>query len=419
MNRSAMNRSVMNRSVAWALPELTVESDFMRQAQEMGLAVVRRCIDAVELLAVTAVQPGLDVLISAKVPRMSADTFATLVQQSRRVVVLIFDESDDKVARSWGASERVAITAAVASLSEILADSGVEAQVLDEKSADSSHLQGREGQVDVIWSHSGSPGRTTVAITLAEAHARRGARVLLIDADTVGPAIAMTLGVVEDLSGVIVACRYAESHSLDARRLASTVRALSPHLWLMSGIPHSHRWPEVRPQSFARVIQTARTHFDRIIIDVSAGSDSDFAGDGYLDGTPESLAGLSINRQSASVTALSNADRILMVTRPDAVGASRVMARLEAARGLIADTPVEIVLNKVSKRNRHRLISEFAELGAARLDARADGRDFALWALPTDDLAGRMVERGQAIGEMRAKSPLFRGCRDYAVRAGS
>ncbi|HAN70940.1 MAG TPA: hypothetical protein DCQ36_05050, partial [Actinobacteria bacterium] len=52
------------------------------------------------------------------------------------------------------------------------------------------------GRLVAVWGPMGAPGRTTIAVGIAEALAERGARVCLIDADTYAPSVALALGLV-------------------------------------------------------------------------------------------------------------------------------------------------------------------------------------------------------------------------------
>ena len=55
----------------WGISNPTVESILLRHAQSAGIDVRRRCVDAVELLAASAVSPGAPVLVDMNLSKLS------------------------------------------------------------------------------------------------------------------------------------------------------------------------------------------------------------------------------------------------------------------------------------------------------------------------------------------------------------
>src|SRR4029079_8436745 len=85
------------------------------------------------------------------------------------------------------------------------------------------------GRTLVVWGPAGAPGRTTVAVALASAVARRGLRTTLVDADPYGGTVAQHLGVLDEVSGVLSAARLTADGALEAR-LGSVQRVLGDRL---------------------------------------------------------------------------------------------------------------------------------------------------------------------------------------------
>ena len=75
------------------------------------------------------------------------------------------------------------------------------------------------GSVIAVWGPTGAPGRTTVAVGVADELARLGRSTLLIDADVYGGVIAPTLGLLDESPGLAAACRSAGASRLDAAGL--------------------------------------------------------------------------------------------------------------------------------------------------------------------------------------------------------
>ena len=63
------------------------------------------------------------------------------------------------------------------------------------------------GRIVAVWGPTGAPGRTTVAITLADELARLGCGSLLVDGDVYGGVIAAVLGLLDESPGLAAACR--------------------------------------------------------------------------------------------------------------------------------------------------------------------------------------------------------------------
>ena len=81
-----------------------------------------------------------------------------------------------------------------------------------------------------MWGPTGAPGRTSVAVGVADEVARRGCSVLLIDADTWGASITVVLGMVDDGAGLASACRRALAGTLDVAALMALAREIRPGL---------------------------------------------------------------------------------------------------------------------------------------------------------------------------------------------
>ena len=87
---------------------------------------------------------------------------------------------------------------------------------------------GRRGSVVAVWGPTGAPGRTTVAVTLADELARLGSAALLVDADVYGGTVAAVLGLLDESPGLAAACRQAGGERLDAAGAGGAVLAARP-----------------------------------------------------------------------------------------------------------------------------------------------------------------------------------------------
>src|SRR4051794_38358383 len=80
------------------------------------------------------------------------------------------------------------------------------------------------GPVIAVWGPAGSPGRTTVAVGLAGELASRLHPTLLVDADAYGGTVAQSLGILDEISGLLSVARLANQGALDEVSLARSCR---------------------------------------------------------------------------------------------------------------------------------------------------------------------------------------------------
>src|ERR1019366_1014984 len=99
----------------------------------------------------------------------------------------------------------------------------------------------RRGPVVAVWGPTGAPGRTTVAVTVADELARLGRAGLLIDADVYGGVIAAALGLLDESAGLAAACRQAAATRRDPAALAPICWQLRSNLRVLTGIPRAER----------------------------------------------------------------------------------------------------------------------------------------------------------------------------------
>jgi Mrp family chromosome partitioning ATPase len=86
-------------------------------------------------------------------------------------------------------------------------------------------VRGR-GRVVAVWGPAGAPGRTTVAIGVADEAARLGVTTLLADADPYGGTVAPTVGLPDEIAGLALASRDAVAGRLGTVQLAQRSRQL-------------------------------------------------------------------------------------------------------------------------------------------------------------------------------------------------
>lgn len=199
----------------------------------------------------------------------------------------------------------------------------------------------RPGRIVVVWGPHGSPGTSTVALALASEAAARGGRVVLVDADTYGGAVAPMLGLGEEAPGFAAACRLAGAGSLtpaELDRIAAGHGAGAGGFRVLTGIPNPARWPELSRERALAVLGMCRELAELVVVDIgfSLESDEEIAADPF-----------GPRRNAAAHAALELADRVVAVAGADAVALQRFLrARIELAE-LVGETPVDVVVNRV------------------------------------------------------------------------
>ena len=72
---------------------------------------------------------------------------------------------------------------------------------------DSRQVESSDAQLISVWSPIGSPGKSTIALSMATELAESGKNVFLLDADTWAPSLDLQLGLTDHPAGLAAACR--------------------------------------------------------------------------------------------------------------------------------------------------------------------------------------------------------------------
>ena len=165
----------------------------------------------------------------------------------------------------------------------------------------------------------GAPGRSTIAFNLAALAAQKGQSVCLIDADTYAPSLDALMALEDAGSGLAIICSDADRAQLDEKKAGAIMERVplkQGFFDFLSGITSSSRWPEVRARAFSEVLGWLKLHYDIVICDVAAPIEVD-----------EELTfdGPAPRRNAATLTALAESDRVIVVGEADVVGLPRLI----------------------------------------------------------------------------------------------
>jgi MinD-like ATPase involved in chromosome partitioning or flagellar assembly len=219
------------------------------------------------------------------------------------------------------------------------------------------HDPAAAGRVVAVWGPAGA-GRTTVAAALAAELARRRRRVVLVDADPYGGAVAQQLGILDEVSGVLAAVRLDGAGQLE-QRLGSVQRGLDQHLSVVTGLPRADRWVEVRSGTVEHLLSLLSAGAE-VVVDTGFSVEEDQVPD--LGGRP--------GRNQMTLEALDAADEVLVVGGADPVGLSRLARGIVELRERRSGRPVQVVINRMrpslgwSEREIVAMVSGFARPSA-------------------------------------------------------
>ena len=352
-----------------------------------GLLVVRRCADLVELLAASAAGLGRAALVSADLHHLDAESLAALDSHGTAVVGVLTGAPEEQDRARWvslGVAHLVrpddAPAALGAAVRAALHEGGRAPS--DGSGADPVRALGartpapagpgpsppsgpgwqprgapgarggltgadrlpgapappRRGRTVAVWGPPGAPGRTMVATSLATALAARGQATLLVDADTTAASVALTLGLLDESAGVAAACRAAAQGRMSPETLAALAPATAGGLRVLTGLPRAARWPEVGSASLATVLRTAALAHAWVVVDCACGVEQDEELS-YDTSAPR--------RHAATLTALEQADEVVVVGAGDPVGLQRLVRSLADLREVAPGAAARVVVTQV------------------------------------------------------------------------
>jgi MinD-like ATPase involved in chromosome partitioning or flagellar assembly len=342
--------------VLTAVTNATWEADLVAalDRSEHGVTVVRRCVDVADLLAAAASGTARAVVLSADLRRLDRDVLSRLYTAGVAVLGLVDpgDEAGERRLRQLGVAHVLPADAAPELISEQImaaaqsplrpgqhgqADPRAALPQLGAPPAEFPSLPG-SGQLVAVWGPTGAPGRTTVAVGLADESARLGVPTLLIDADIYGGVVAQVLGLLDESPGFAAAARLDNQGALDVPALAQLARAIGPRLRVLTGISRADRWPELRPDSVRGVLDRARSLAALTVVDCGFCLEQD------EELTYDTMAP---RRNGATLAVLEAADVVLAVGAADPIGIQRLVRGLAELAEVMPDKKPRVIVNRL------------------------------------------------------------------------
>ncbi|RBY80010.1 chromosome partitioning protein [Blastococcus sp. TF02-09] len=382
-----------------------------------GVTVVRRCVDVSELLAAAATGTGQAALLSAELRRLDGDAVARLAAAGVAVVGLV-EPGDEKAAerlRQLGVPHVLPADSDAEVIAQALREAvagapGAPRDIADPQSAlpalglpapDEERPVGR-GRLVAVWGPTGAPGRTTVAVGLADEAARLGVSSLLVDADVYGGVVAQVLGLLDDSPGLAGAARQAGAGTLDSAALVRLAWSVRPQLRVLTGLARADRWPELRPRAVTTVLEEARRLAELTVVDCAFNLEDD---------EELSFDTAAPRRNGATLAVLEAADTVLCVSGADPVALQRCVRALDDLREVLPDVSPVLVVNQV----RRGPVAGDPEREISAALERFSGRDVAFF-LPADRRAtDAALAAGRTLAEVGPGSALRAGLRSMAA----
>lgn len=196
-----------------------------------------------------------------------------------------------------------------------------------------------DAKLITFWSAPGSVGKSTLAAAAASELAHSGKSVLLVDADTYSPSLALQLGLSEHPAGLAAACRLVSQQRFTAaelERLSALLPCGNGTLRLLTGLSSAARWPEVSAEIFDELLMIAAENYDYLVLDVAAAHEQDL----FSNSSP-------VNRNCVTRWALQYSDQIVAVCGADPVAISRFLDAFVSLGELNIRGEILCVVNRV------------------------------------------------------------------------
>ena len=278
------------------------------------LRLARRCVDIADLLAVAQTGRAGAAIVSTGLPGLDLDAVAQLEGFGVRVAAV---DPDPSLSEAWGIRR-------VLRLGELDG-------IADESWVEPRSETSRRAPVVAVWGPAGAPGRSTVALALASAAAARSVDTVLVDADTHGGSLGQLLGVLDDVSGLVAACRGVNNGR--PHEVATHLLDVDPSLRLLTGLPRADMWPQVRTSAMQGVLDQLRGAAELVVVDIGA--------------ELEQPSGPGPSRHQTALQVVDTADAVVVVGRPDPVGLSRLVRGLHDLATIVPGVEPVVVVNQM------------------------------------------------------------------------
>ncbi len=298
--------------------------------------VLRRCVDLTELLALTRAELGDVLLLDVDVEGLSRE----VVHEIRRGgtgVIAVTSEVSRTDPRTLGITLEAHGGIEPDELYELLMRAGLETEDPDQATWTQEAGEAEPtAPMFTVWGPEGAPGRSFVAAHLAHELSLLKGESILIDADTYGPCQTQLFGVLDEVPGLVAACRASDKGTLTPELVLQHSPLVSDSLHLLSGIGVPSRYIEVYDNALEGVFVKAREAANVVIADVAGPVENEGGGGDY--GAQQ--------RNGAARTALAAASHVIAVVAADPISVTRLVREAPQIAEL-TQSSLTVVVNKL------------------------------------------------------------------------
>jgi pilus assembly protein CpaE len=236
-----------------------------------------------------------------------------------------------------------------------------------------------QGAIITVFGAKGGVGKTTVAVNLAVALARRaGQSTVLVDADDTFGDAAATLALTPERT---VTDGLRELDGVDSDGLKKFLSYHESGLAVLPAPDSPFEWKGIAGERLQQLLHRLARQFDAVVVDTGS------------------------TLSDASQAALEAASLILWVTTPEYASVRDSLQALQAIRSLrLPDDRIRVVLNVTSPE---------IEVSPSSIE-EALARQF-FWTIPYDRLLRRSAQLGQALVDAHPDSPAAHNLADLAL----
>jgi MinD-like ATPase involved in chromosome partitioning or flagellar assembly len=199
-------------------------------------------------------------------------------------------------------------------------------------------VESNDAELISVWSPMGSPGKSTIALSIAAELAESGKKVFLLDADTWSPSLDLQLGLTDHPAGLAAACRLVAQERFDLEqlnRLSTELRIGAGSLTVMTGLSSQSGWAEVSSEKLDDLLMVASKEFDFVVLDVASPIDGGL----FWLTSP-------VERNAVSRWAVTYSDKVVAICGADPISVARF---LSSAAELSELNPKGQVFNLVNR----------------------------------------------------------------------
>ncbi len=244
-----------------------------RDGQSAGLQIVGRVLDAAALSEQVVQRDAAAAIVSRDLAGLTTDILATI--RARGLVVLALPAGGEPLPADWEAlgvrslGRPVDATALTVALRSAILQRGPVSRGTAPRPNDAA--DGR-GHVLALFGGKGSPGRTTIATSLAVGLARQGQSVALVDADLTGGDVAAYLGLDPRANLFTLAHAARGQRTLSTPIVESELQSwgTETRLRVLVGIPRAAMAPAIEAAFLQSLLTCLRREYACTVVDLAA-----------------------------------------------------------------------------------------------------------------------------------------------------